>query len=61
MLMKHQRWTRIKKMSFVKDNIPRDPHPTSNWIPTVVYLMLSTVPEKHTISRLSSQLSVLTR
>jgi hypothetical protein len=52
---------RIKRMSIIEDNTPRDPHLMSNWIPTTISLMFNTILVKNTLKWLINQLGVLTR
>jgi hypothetical protein len=51
---------RVVRTGFIKGDIPRDPHPTSNRIITAITLMLGTVPKEDTLNGLSSQLGALT-
>lgn len=55
-----RRRPRIERTSLIKENIPRNPHPMSHWIPTMIALMLNAVPKEDTLSGLCSQLSTLT-
>jgi hypothetical protein len=41
---------RVVRMGFIKGDIPRDPHPTSNRIITVITLMLGTIPKEDTLN-----------
>jgi hypothetical protein len=52
---------RIKRTRLIKMNIPRDPHTTSNRIPTPIALMFSTVAQENTLNRLRSQFGAFTR
>jgi hypothetical protein len=41
---------RVVEMRFIKGDIPRDPHPTSNGIIAAITLMLGIVPKEDTLN-----------
>jgi hypothetical protein len=49
-------WTRAERTGLIKGDIPRNAHPTSNRVPTLIALVLMTVSKKDTLNRLSCQL-----
>ena len=52
---------RIVRTGFIKSDIPRYPHPTSNRVIATITLMLRAVAKKNTLNGLSSQFSAFTR
>jgi hypothetical protein len=52
--------SRIEGARLIKSNVLRDPHTTSNQIPTTIALVLGTIAYEHTINRLRGQFSAST-
>ena len=52
---------RVKGTRLIKSHIPRNPHSTSDRIPTPITLVLITISKKNTLSRLSGKFGAFTR
>jgi hypothetical protein len=53
--------TRVEGTRLIKLDIMRNAHPTANWVPTPISLVLIIVAKKHTLNRLSGQFGALAR